>query len=97
MAQGFQALVFEDALEMMVEILESLTAEPPLSVQGLVDKFCETMLSNYIIMFFRLIASAEVQRRADFFEPFVLGLSDVPVTVDKYCRDNIEPMGAHGH
>lgn len=95
-AQGFQALVFEDALDICVEILESLTAEPPLSLQGLVDKFLDTMTSNYLIMFFRLIISAEVQRRASFFEPFILGMSNVPIGVQKYCQDNIEPMGACG-
>lgn len=69
-----QALVFEDALELVVDLLGSLTATPePLSLDGLVGKFSDAMLSNYMIMFFRLIASAEVRRRAEFFEPFILG------------------------
>lgn len=31
------------------------------------------------VMFFRFVTSAEVQRRAEFFEPFILGLTNLDV------------------
>jgi hypothetical protein len=32
-----------------------------------------------VVMFFRFVTSAEVQRRADFFEPFIFGLTNLDV------------------
>ncbi len=29
-------------------------------------------VSNYIVMLLRLITSAEIQKRSDFFEPFIM-------------------------
>ena len=32
----------------------------------------DEMVSNMIVMFLRLVTSAELQRRADFFAPFIM-------------------------
>lgn len=37
------------------------------------------VLPAAVVMFFRFITSGEIRRRAEFFEPFVLGLSNMSV------------------
>ena len=43
-----------------------------MGVANLVDAFRDDTTSNLVVMLLRLITSAEVQRRADFFLPFIL-------------------------
>ncbi|XP_024542242.1 ubiquitin thioesterase otubain-like isoform X1 [Selaginella moellendorffii] len=57
-----------------------------------------TLLRHYhhhagvvVIMFFRFVTSSEIRRRAEFFEPFILGISST--TVDQFCKSSVEPMG----
>lgn len=42
--------------------------------------------SQMLVMLLRFIAAREIQRRADFFAPFILGMSDDYVTVDQFCN-----------
>jgi len=42
-------------------------------------------------MFFRFVTSGEIQRRAEFFEPFISGLTNS--TVIQFCKSSVEPMG----
>eukprot|EP01018_Ginkgo_biloba_P017403 Gb_06605 [translate_table: standard] len=44
-----------------------------------------------VVMFFRFVTSGEIRRRAEFFEPFILGVSNV--TVEQFCKASVEPMG----
>ncbi|KAK3278428.1 hypothetical protein CYMTET_13632, partial [Cymbomonas tetramitiformis] len=125
MEVGFQELVFEDAMEMLLEHMEikgtsSSTAAdllvvrphppPPSlafpsadSVQGgegalpqqkllaVFPRYNDDQESNYILMFLRMVTSGEIQRRSEFFAPFILGLSDMDL--DTFCRCNVEPLG----
>ena len=47
--------------------------------------------SNYCVWLLRMVTSADVKRRADFFAPFVLGLSDLDVPT--FCAKCIDPLG----
>lgn len=69
---GFQEMVFEDAMEIVIDQLNSLGTAEPLSVPQLEDNFCDAMLSPMIIMLLRMLTSAEIQRRSDFFAPFIM-------------------------
>ncbi|KAJ0103682.1 hypothetical protein Patl1_05466 [Pistacia atlantica] len=44
-----------------------------------------------VVMFFRFVASGEIRKRSEFFEPFVLGLTNA--TVEQFCKSSVEPMG----
>jgi ubiquitin thioesterase protein OTUB1 len=44
----------------------------PLTVAVLEHKMRDENVSNYVVMFLRLLTSCEIQRRQDFFEPFVM-------------------------
>lgn len=37
-----------------------------------------------LVMLLRFVTSAEIQRRTDFFAPFVLGMTDM--TVGEFCN-----------
>lgn len=36
-----------------------------------------------VVMFFRFVTSGEIRKRAEFFEPFILGLTNA--TVEQVC------------
>ncbi|KAF3505987.1 hypothetical protein F2Q69_00008185 [Brassica cretica] len=44
-----------------------------------------------VVMFFRFVTAGEIKTRAEFFEPFITGLSNT--TVDQFCKTSVEPMG----
>ena len=69
---GFQELVFEDAMEVIVDQLNALGTQDPLTVMSLESNMRDGMLSNMVIMYMRMLTSCEVQRRQDFFAPFIL-------------------------
>ncbi|KAH0460896.1 hypothetical protein IEQ34_008471 [Dendrobium chrysotoxum] len=44
-----------------------------------------------VVMFFRFVTSGEIRKRAEFFEPFIAGLTNT--SVDQFCKSSVEPMG----
>jgi ubiquitin thioesterase protein OTUB1 len=75
---GFQALVFEDAMEVVIDQLNSLGTQEPLVVPQLEANMRDPMLSPMIVMLLRMLTSAEIQRRSDFFGPFIMVRRGVP-------------------
>ncbi len=69
---GYQELVFEDAMEVIIDQLNALGTQDPLTVQSLEGNMRDGMISNMVIMFLRMLTSCEIQRRQDFFAPFIL-------------------------
>ena len=73
---GYQELVFEDAMEVIIDQLNALGTQDPLTVKSLEGNMRDGMISNMVIMFLRMLTSCEIQRRQDFFAPFVLVSTD---------------------
>lgn len=69
---GFQELVFEDAMEVIVDQLNALGTQDPLTIVSLESNMRDGMLSNMVIMYMRMLTSCETQRRQDFFAPFIM-------------------------
>ncbi|KAG2448866.1 hypothetical protein HYH02_006216 [Chlamydomonas schloesseri] len=93
---GFQELVFEDAMELLLEQVKEVTraSTDQFSQEKLLVNMRDDTVSNMIVMFLRLVTSCEVQRREDFFFPFILGMYDEPpATVELFCQRHVEPMG----
>lgn len=67
---GFQELVFEDALGILQERIDQIGRELTLPEWELV--MSDDNLSSYIIMFLRLLTSAEIQLRHELFEPYIM-------------------------
>lgn len=40
-------------------------------------------VSSLVVMFFRFVTSGEIRKRSEFFEPFILGLTNA--TVEQVC------------
>ncbi|RDX98726.1 Ubiquitin thioesterase otubain-like protein, partial [Mucuna pruriens] len=57
----------------------------------LISSTCLDKFVSSVVMFFRFVTSAEIQKRAEFFEPFILGLTNT--TVEQFCKSSVEPMG----
>lgn len=90
---GYAEFTFEDFLSIFLDQLESVLPcrETSISLETLVERCRDQYISNYVVMFFRFITSGEIRRRAEFFEPFVLGLSNMSVM--QFCKASVEPMG----
>lgn len=55
----------------------------PLALIFLVLSMCCDGFVLLVVMFFRFVTSGEIQKRAEFFEPFILGLTNS--TVEQVC------------
>ncbi|KAH1145898.1 hypothetical protein GLYMA_15G065800v4 [Glycine max] len=82
---GYADLTFEDFFALFLEQLESVIQgkETSISHEELVLRSRDQSISDYVVMFFRFVTSAEIQKRAEFFEPFILGLTNT--TVEQVC------------
>ncbi len=60
------------AAQVLIDQLNSLGTGEPLTVRQLEDNMRDASLSPMIVMLLRMLASAEIQRRGDFFYPFIL-------------------------
>lgn len=69
---GVQELVFEDAQDLIIDQLNSLGTTDPLTVSVLENNMRDSSISPMVVMFLRLLTSAEIGRRQDFFAPFIL-------------------------
>lgn len=69
----FQELVFEDAMELLLEQVSAIGREKdPMTMDLLLTNLRDDMVSNMIVMFLRLVTSAAVQQREEFFTPFIM-------------------------
>ncbi|WOL03757.1 ubiquitin thioesterase otubain-like [Canna indica] len=92
-ALGYADFTFEDFFSIFIEQLESVLqgSETSISHEELLERSRDQSISDYVVMFFRFVTSGEIRRRADFFEPFIAGLSNT--SVDQFCKASVEPMG----
>ncbi|XXG47154.1 hypothetical protein AAC387_Pa02g1839 [Persea americana] len=90
---GYADFTFEDFFSLFLEQLESVLQgkEDSISHDELVKRSRDQLISDYVVMFFRFVTSGEIRKRSEFFEPFVLGLTNG--TVDQFCKSSVEPMG----
>ncbi|BAT86992.1 OVARIAN TUMOR DOMAIN-containing deubiquitinating enzyme 1 [Vigna umbellata] len=90
---GYADLTFEDFFALFLEQLECVIQgkETSISHEELVIRSRDQSISDYVVMFFRFVTSAEIQMRTEFFEPFILGLTNT--TVEQFCKLSVEPMG----
>ncbi|GAB4828524.1 ubiquitin-specific protease otu1 [Ancistrocladus abbreviatus] len=90
---GYADFTFEDFFALFLEQLESVIQEKDASISHdeLVHRSRDQSISDYIVMFFRFVTSGEIRKRSEFFEPFILGLTNA--TVDQFCKSSVEPMG----
>lgn len=90
---GYADFTFEDFFALFLEQLDSVIQgnEAPISHDELILRCRDQSVSDYVVMFFRFVTSGEIRKRAEFFEPFIMGLSNS--TVEQFCKSSVEPMG----
>ncbi|XP_077229661.1 ubiquitin thioesterase otubain-like protein [Tasmannia lanceolata] len=90
---GYADFTFEDFFAEFHEQLESVFQgeESPISHDELLRRSRDKLISDCVVMFFRFVTSGEIRKRSEFFEPFILGLTNG--TVDQFCKSSVEPMG----
>lgn len=90
---GYADFTFEDFFSLFIEQLESVLqgSEASISHDELLVRSRDQSVSDYVVMFFRFVTSGEIRKRSEFFEPFILGLSNT--TVEQFCKTSVEPMG----
>lgn len=89
---GYDEIVLETPVDMVLQLLRSVAAPlDPLTIEGLEANVRDEDLSGYPVWLLRMITSCEIKRRADFFAPFIMGLSDLDVAT--FCSKCVDPMG----
>ncbi|KAE8730308.1 Ubiquitin thioesterase otubain-like [Hibiscus syriacus] len=90
---GYAELTFEDFFALFLEQLDCVLQgnEDSISQDELIQRSRDQSISDYVVMFFRFVTSGEIQKRSEFFEPFILGLTNA--TVEQFCKSSVEPMG----
>ncbi|XP_074558142.1 OVARIAN TUMOR DOMAIN-containing deubiquitinating enzyme 1 [Curcuma longa] len=90
---GYADFTFEDFFSIFIEQLESVLqgSETSISHEELLKRSRDQSISDYVVMFFRFVTAGEIRRRAEFFEPFVAGLSNM--SVNQFVKASVEPMG----
>ncbi|KAL1218726.1 OVARIAN TUMOR DOMAIN-containing deubiquitinating enzyme 1 [Cardamine amara subsp. amara] len=90
---GYTDFTFEDFFALFLEQLDDILqgSEESINYDELVNRSRDQSVSDYVVMFFRFVTAGEIRTRAEFFEPFITGLSNA--TVDQFCKSSVEPMG----
>ncbi|XP_071507559.1 ubiquitin thioesterase OTUB1-like [Diadema antillarum] len=83
---GFPSFTLEDFHDTFMEAVQSLQDQP--SVDKLVDTFCDQGISDYLVVYFRLLTSGELQKQSEFYQNFIEGGR----TVKEFCSQEVEPM-----
>lgn len=72
-AAGYEELVLETPMDLLLGLIESIgRATDPLTLEILENNLRADEISNYIVFLLRLITSAEIKHRAEFFAPFIM-------------------------
>lgn len=83
---GFPSFTIEDFHQVFMEAIESVGKNQ--SVEELLKTFQDEGISNYIVVYLRLLTSAQLEKKADFFENFIEGGR----TVQEFRSQEVEPM-----
>lgn len=93
---GFHELVFEDFLDTFLNQLRDIAAKR-VDVPQLMERMNATanehggaQISDFLVMFLRVLTSAELERRKDFFMPFI---AEEAVDMYAFRTQRVDPMG----
>ena len=62
-----------------MEAVQSVQDKP--SLENLVETYCDQGISDYLVVYFRLLTSGELQKKAEFYQNFIEGGR----TVKEFC------------
>ena len=86
---GFPQFTVEDFYDTFLDTLDKLKNTPADNLdQFLTSTFNDQGLSDYLVVFLRLLTSKHLQQNAEFFQNFI----DSGKTVSEFCSTEVEPM-----
>ncbi|URD80047.1 ubiquitin thioesterase otubain-like [Musa troglodytarum] len=90
---GDPDFMVDEFFSVFISLLENVLEEsrPSLSHEELLQISRDESFSDNLVLFFRIVTSGEIRRRAAFFEPFIIGLENT--SVDQFCKESVEMMG----
>ncbi|THH18226.1 hypothetical protein EW146_g2721 [Bondarzewia mesenterica] len=97
-AAGFQKMVYEDFYEVIEGLIKHI-AEP--NAQGeyitpdtLLEAFQDPETSNYIVVYLRLLTSAQIRTDPESYEPFLFHPEiGEPMSIRDFCEAFVEAVG----
>ncbi|KAI0668900.1 peptidase C65 Otubain-domain-containing protein [Trametes maxima] len=95
---GFQRLVFEDFYEDFISIVSSVVNLREdgrlLTVASLLEAFNVPEVSNSVVMYLRMLTSAQIKGEADEFAPFLFNPETTePMDPESFCNNFVEAFG----
>ncbi|KAH3712055.1 ubiquitin thioesterase OTUB1-like [Dreissena polymorpha] len=84
---GFPEFTIEDFHETFMEVVGKV--ENQCSLDELLETFNNQGLSDYIVVYLRLLVSGFLQKEADFYSCFIEG----DRSMKEFCNQEVEPMG----
>jgi len=95
---GFQSLVFEDFYDELAKVISSILSPGAdhqlLMPSSLLYAFNNPEVSNSIVMYFRLLTSAQIRTDPESFEAFLFNPEiGEPMQLDMFCSHYVEAVG----
>ncbi|XP_023680579.1 ubiquitin thioesterase OTUB1-like [Paramormyrops kingsleyae] len=84
--QGFTEFTIEDFHNTLMDLIEQCEKQPCLA--ELLVPFNDQSISDYLVVYLRLLASGYLQREHAFFQHFIEGGR----SVKEFCQQEVEPM-----
>ncbi|KAI0316959.1 cysteine proteinase [Amylostereum chailletii] len=95
-AAGFQKMVYEDFYDVLISLIKRIEPHVPMHLgpDTLLNAFQDPDVSNYIVVFLRLLTSAQIRMDPDAFEPFLFHpeIGEQMKTRD-FCEMFVEAVG----
>ncbi|XP_030075729.1 ubiquitin thioesterase OTUB1 [Microcaecilia unicolor] len=84
--QGFTEFTIEDFHNTFMDLIELV--EKRSSISDILGAFNDQSISDYLVVYLRLLTSGYLQREHQFFQHFIEGGR----TVKEFCQQEVEPM-----
>ncbi|KAI8972593.1 cysteine proteinase [Trametes punicea] len=95
---GFQRLVFEDFYDAFAGLIKAVVQPPAdgrlLTITSLLEAFNTPEVSNSVVMYLRLLASAQIKSDAEAYSPFLFNPDTTePMDPESFCNNFVEAFG----
>lgn len=88
LAQGFPKFTLEDFYDSFMAVVNRLGGDSKMTSEELIDTFNDAATSDYLVVYLRLLTSAQLQKEQDFYQNFLEG----DKTMKEFCLQEVEPM-----
>jgi len=95
---GFQKLVFEDFYEVLLSLIQQIVIPEPggttLTSETLLEAFQSPEVSNSVVVYLRLVASAQIRNDPEEYAPFLFHPEiGEPMGTREFCEHFVEAVG----